>query len=358
MIIVGVPKEIKNHEDRIGLIPKAVETLTKNGHSVSIESGAGIGAGFSDDDFKKAGALITNNLFIWLSSDIIIKVKEPLVEEMEGYSKLMVDWPHKKHSENDLIMFAFFHFNANPLVKKFVLENKIKAIPYENIQLPDGSRPVLAAMSKIAAEVAVSAADRYLRKENGGKGILLKDASAIVIGGKGSLGKTALRLLIERGSRVIGFDKNAELIPFNSVFMEFGSGLLERKIASAEERLKKILPFTDIVICAAAQKGEGAPKIITREMLKMMQPGSVIVDPSIDEGGCAETSRPTTHDNPVFVEEGIIHYCVSNMPGAVPHSSTPALVKETLPYILEVANKGWEKALKDNSVLARAAKID
>lgn len=334
-MIIGVPKEIKVKECRVGLTPEAIETLSRN-HIVLVETGAGLGSGFADDEFERAGAEIVDRITAWLDSDIVVKVKEPLEEEFH--------LPCLRH-----IIFAFFHFPANYQLKKIVLERKIRALPYENIQLPDGSRPVLKAMSKIAAEVSVDAASRYLRREN---------ASAIVIGAKGSLGKTALRLLLEKGIRVIGFDKNMELIPVSSGFMELGSGLLERKIISVEERLKKILPFADIVICAAANKGEGAPKMITREMLKLMKPGSVIIDPSIDEGGCCETSRATTHDNPVYTEEGVIHYCVANMPGAVPRSSTPALVEKTLPFILEVANKGWEKALAENPVLARAAKIE
>jgi alanine dehydrogenase len=207
-------------------------------------------------------------------------------------------------------------------------------------------------MSKIAAEISVDAAAHYLRKENGGKGKLLRNATAIVLGCEGTLGKTASELLVDRGAYVIAFD-TPKKIPCVNIM----PGRWEKRCFS-KEWLTASLKTADIVICAAAAKGCGAPKLITREMLKMMQPGSVIVDPSIDEGGCAETSRPTTHDNPVFAEEGIIHYCVSNMPGAVPRSSTPALVKETLPFILEVANKGWEKALEENPILAQAAKLD
>ncbi len=346
MVVIGIPKEIKNHEYRVGLTPNVVKTLVVNYHIVVlIENGAGLGSGFSDGDFERAGALVTNRQDVWRNSGMVIKVKEPLAEEYPFLSE-------------NLILFAFFHFPANMSLKKIILEKKIRTLPYENIQLPDGSRPILKAMSEVAAEISVDAAAHYLRRENGGKGILLKNAAAIVIGCKGSLGKTAFRLLRERGSCAIGFDKNEELIPVSSGFMEFGSGLLEKRITSVEQRIKKIIPFTDLIICAAAAKGEGAPKLITREMVKSMQQGSVIVDPSIDEGGCAETSRPTTHDNPVFVEEGVIHYCVANMPGAVPRSSTPTLVEKTLPYILEVANKGWEKALEENPVLAQAAKIE
>ncbi len=352
-MIIGVPKEIKNNEHRVGLTPEAIQTLAANKHVVLVETEAGIGSGFSDADFRQAGALIVSDRhIIWISSNIVVKVKEPLEKEL---SFLKQGWPLFNKTS---ILFTFFHFPANSELKKIVLEKKIRALPYENIQLTDGSRPVLAAMSKIAAEISVDAAAHYLRKENGGKGKLLRDAAVIVIGCKGSVGKTAFKLLRERGSDIVGFDKNEELIPFSSGLLELGSGLLERKIVSVEQRIKKILPFTDLIICAAAARGKGAPKLITREMLKSMEKGSVVIDPSIDEGGCCETSRPTTHDNPIFVEEDIIHYCVANMPGAVPRSSTPALVKESLPYILEVANKGWEKALAENPILAQAAKID
>ena len=338
-MIIGVPKETKNHEYRVGLTPKAVKTLSKNKHSVSIESEAGIGSGFSDEDYKKAGTLLTNQKFVWLS-DIIVKVKEPIEEEYE-LMKL------------GQIIFAFFHFPANPELKKIILEKQIKAIPYENIQLYDGSRPVLKAMSEITGEISVDVAAHYLRKENGGKGKLLRDAIAVVLGCEGILGKTASEILVSRGTYVIGFDR-PEKIPCANIM----PNQWERRKFS-EDWLMVSLKTADLVICAAANKGEGAPKLITREMLKLMKPGSVIVDPSIDEGGCCETSRPTTHDNPVYIEgEGIIHYCVTNMPGAVPQSSTPALVKKTLDYILEVANKGWQKALEENPVLAQAAKID
>lgn len=341
-MIIGVPKEIKNHEYRVGLTPEAVKILSKNKHSISIESEAGIGSGFSDEDYKKVGALITNRKFVWLS-DIIVKVKEPLKEE---YDLL----------ETGKIIFTFFHLPANQKLKEIVHKKNIKAIPYENIQLPDGSRPVLARMSEIAAEVSVDAATHYLRKENGGKGILLKNATAIVIGCEGTLGKIAFKLLRNRGTDVIGFDKAERIVP--DYCLGPYNQYAKNKFACSLETIARFINRADVIICAAAQKGEGAPKIITREMLKLMEPGSVIVDPSIDEGGCCETSRPTTHDNPIYIEEGIIHYCVANMPGVVPRSSTPALVKATIDYILQVANKGWQKALEENPVLANAAKID
>jgi len=338
-MIIGVPKEIKNHEYRIGLTSKEVQILSKDGHSaVSVESGAGTASGFFDNDFKKASALITNQKFVWLS-DIIVKVKEPLEEEYE----LM---------KPGQIIFAFFHLPANPELKKIICEKNIRAIPYENIQLADGSRPILKEMSKIAAEISVDAVAHYLRKENGGKGKLLKDAAITVVGCEGNLGKRALEILKNRGCRLAGFDRE-EKLEISDPSSDFC-----QKFVILDKNLKMSLKFSDAVICAAAAKGCGAPKIITRETLKLMEPGSVIIDPSIDEGGCCETSKPTTHDNPVYTEEGIIHYCVSNMPGSVPRSSTPALVEKTLPYILEVANKGWKKALEENPVLAQAAKID
>ena len=338
-MIIGAPKEIKNHEYRVGLTPEEIQILSKDKHFVSVENGAGAASGFSDEDFKKADALITNQKFIWLSSDIIVKVKEPLEEEY-GLMK-----PGQ-------IVFAFFHFPANPELKKIILEKEIRALPYENIQLPDGSRPALRAMSRIAGEISVDAGAHYLRKENGGKGILLRNAQALIVGCEGTLGQTAFNLLKGKERKyVYGFDLlekiKADAIGENNYIKFFDP-----------DHVALFLKDSDLVICAAAARGCGAPKIITREMLKLMQPGSVIVDPSIDEGGCAETSRPTTHDNPVFIEEGIIHYCVANMPGVVPRSSTPALTKETHPFILEVANKGWEKALKENPILAQAAKLD
>jgi alanine dehydrogenase len=314
-----------------------------------IESGAGTASGFSDADFKQAGALIVyDRQNIWAASNIIIKVKEPSLDELSFLNR---GWPL---FNPNAIIFTFFHFPANPNLKKIICEKGIKTIPYENIQLADGSRPILRAMSKIAAEMSVDAASHWLRKENGGKGILLRDARTVVIGCEGALGQKAFELLIERWAHVIGFDRPEKIQSLTDDY----SGFRYEKRSFSEEELAKALKTADLVICATAQKGEGAPKLIARDMLKLMQAGSVIVDPTVDEGGCCETSRPTTHDNPVFVEEGVIHYCVANMPGAVPRSSTPALVKETFPFILEVANKGWEKALKENEILARAAMIN
>lgn len=359
-MIIGTLKEIKNNEYRVGLTPDAIQILAEHNHIILVESGAGIGSGLSDADFRQAGAMIVyDRQNIWLSSNIIVKVKEPLPEE---WPFLVKGWPLFNRNP---IMFTFFHFPANPELKEIVLRHSVNALPYENIQLGDGSRPILKAMSKIAAEVSVDAGAHYLRKENGGKGLLLKDATAVVIGCEGSLGKTAFQLLVNRGAYVIGYDRLECIGRVPRSFSEV-AGIEVKSDGSAKRYEKRIycpadltqtLRKSDLVICAAAAKGESAPKLITREMLKLMEPGSVIVDPAIDEGGCCETSRPTTHDNPIFIEEGIIHYCVANMPGAVPHSSTPALVKETLPFILEIADKGWEKALKENEILAKAAMI-
>ncbi len=331
----------------MGLTPEAVRILTSNRHVVLVETEAGIGSGFSDADFSQKGALIVfDRHAIWRASNIIIKVKEPIEEELPF---LKQGWPL---SNKTSIFFTFFHFPANSELKKIAIDKKIRALPYENIQLTDGSRPILREMSKIAAEISTDAAAHYLRKENGGKGKLLKDATAISIGCEGILGKKAFDILMKRGAYIIGFDRPPKL----TNIIESHAGF-EKRIYS-EQALKEVLPRTDLIICAAAARGENAPKLLLREMLKLMKPGSVIVDPSIDEGGCCETSWPTTHDNPVFMKEGIIHYCVANMPGVVPHSSTPALVKESFPYILEVANKGWEKALLENPVLANATKIN
>lgn len=353
-MIIGVPKEIKNHEYRVGLMPEAAKILVKNGHKVLIENGAGTGSGFSDEDYKKSGALVTNGPFAWLSTDIIVKVKEPIGKELEKFSNMTIDWSLEKRS--NLIIFAFFHFPANPHLKKFIFENGFRAVPYENIQLPDGSFPVLAKMAEIAGEESVDIGAHNLRKENDGKGILLKDSQVMVLGCEGTAGRNVMKISVDRGAKVIGFDKAEKIQPTHS----FGpdNKYAKDKFGYSPELVARFLPETDLLVCAARNKREGAPKLITRKMVQLMKPGSVIVDISIDEGGCCETSHATTHDNPVYVEESVIHYCVANMPGVVPHSSTPALVKATLPYILEVANKGWQKALEENPVLAQAAKID
>lgn len=339
-MIIGVPKEIKNHEYRVGLTPETVKKLAET-HVVRVERGAGNGSGFTNNEYEKAGALLTGDAStVYFRSDMIIKVKEPVL-----YEPGLLQFGQ--------IVFCFFHFPANLELRRVVVQTAIRAVPYENIQLPDGSCPILAAMSKVAAEVAVDAAAHYLRKENGGKGKLLKDAKAFVIGCQGELGRRALELLSERGAYVVGYDRPEKIKAcYNSYDHVY---MLKREFHGlSADTPPSFLENVDLIICAAANRGRGAPKLITREMVRRMEPGSVIVDPSIDEGGCSETSRPTTYDSPVYVEEGTIHYCVTNMPGVVPRSSTPALVGKTLPYITEVAEKGWEAALAKNKILAQA----
>ncbi len=329
-MLIGVPKEIKVKEGRVGLTPQAVAVLVEKGHKAFVEANAGVLSGFSDADYEKAGALIVSKEIAW-SADIVVKVKEPLTEEYE-------------YLRRGQVVYTFFHFPDNPELKNVVQEKGVLAMPYENIEINNGRRfirPILAAMSLIAAEVAVDAGAHYLRVPNGGSGVLLQDAISVVIGYRGVAGDRTFQRLHLRthnyGGLVIGFDKD------------------DKTVMGGD--LAFWLTKTDLVVCCAAAKNTAAPKIITREMVKTMRPGSVIVDIAIDEGGCCETSRKTTHEDPVFVEEGVIHYCVANMPGAVPRSSTPPLVQASLPFLLEMAEKGWEKALEENPVLKNAAQF-
>jgi len=330
-MLIGVPKEIKIREGRVGLTPQAVAILIEKGHKVFVEANAGVLSGFGDADYEKAGALIVPREIAW-GADIVVKVKEPLVSEYD-------------FMQYGQIVYTFFHFPDNPELKKVVREKGVLAMPYENIEVAVGNkilRPILAAMSRVAAEIAVDVGAHYLRNPNGGSGILLQDAISVVIGYRGIAGDRAFGRLHLRthnyGGLVIGFDRDEKVV----------MGL----------DLAGWLKQADLVICCAAKRNTAAPKIITRGMVKTMRPGSVIIDIAIDEGGCCETSiKKTTHEDPIFVEEGVIHYCVANMPGAVPRSSTPALVQASLPFLLEIASKGWGRVLEENPVLKNAAQF-
>ncbi|MFZ9662108.1 MAG: alanine dehydrogenase [Chitinophagaceae bacterium] len=343
---IGVPKEIKNQEYRVGMTPDGVDVLVKQGHQVFIETHAGEGSGFSNKAYEKTGAVIISTAGeVYKMSDMIVKVKEPLKEE---YSLI----------RSGQIVFTYFHFAASSTLTQAMIDSKAICIAYETVMLTDGSLPLLVPMSEVAGRMAVTMGSMYLGKPYGGKGKVLggvpgvKPAEVLIIGG-GVVGTQAAKMAAGFGARVTIMDNNlnrlrylADIMPAN-VVTQYSTSLA----------IKEKLPTVDLLIGAVLLHGAKAPHLILREDLKLMEPGTVIVDVAVDQGGCIETCRPTTHENPIYMEEGVLHYCVANIPGAVPQTSTRALTQATLPYVVSLANKGWEKACEENTALQKGLNI-
>lgn len=345
-MVIGVPKEIKPEENRIAIVPGGVETLVHKGHKVLIEKGAGNGSGFSDDEYKKAGAQISKrHEEVFTKSDLVLKVKEPLQEEYGFLRK-------------GLIVFTYLHLAASEGLTRNLQKKKIIGIAYETVQAEDGFLPLLAPMSEIAGRMAPQEGAKYLEETYGGRGILLggvagvPPANVVILGG-GNVGYNAARIALGMGSLVTLLDINPRKL---RMLDEIFQGRITTMIAD-NYNIRMVAGYADLLIGAVLVPGAKAPRLITREVLKTMRQGAVLVDVSIDQGGCAETSRPTTHSNPIYQEEGIIHYAVSNMPGAVPRTSTRALTLNTLPYVLEIAEKGWKKAVRENLALAKGVNL-
>lgn len=345
-MIIGVPKEIKENESRVGLIPEYIPILKRNGHEIRVEKDAGKESGFSDSDYEKVGTKIFKNWDVWSvwASDLIIKVKEP--QECEF-----------RYLTPSSILFTFLHLAAFPALTKILLNEKVTAIDYATVELPGGILPILKPMSEIAGKLAVQKGAQYLEKINGGKGILLDGANVLILGG-GNAGKSAAGIALGMGANVTIAEENIQ--KHNSIETDMlfrcGSMTYDRLfevVDAYEENLKKIVKKTDLLIGATLSVGDRATKIITEEMVETMERGSVIVDISIDQGGCIETSRPTTHKEPVFTKHGVIHYCVSNMPAIVPRTSTMALLKETFLYIQYLADSGFKRAVTEVSALEK-----
>lgn len=336
MIIIGVPKEIKDNEYRIAITPEQVGWLDKNRVKVWIEKGAGEGAGFSDAEYIVAGAgIVERPEAIWKNADLILKVKEPVSEE---YSLI---------AEGRTI-FTFFHLPANKALYEVLKQKKVTAVAYETIQLKDGSLPILRAMSEIAGKVSVDVARFLLQKENGGAGILLEEAKVAILG-LGNAGKAAL-LRLPKGSGAVIVDRK--------IAAEEKSSLSDTVFLPANpENVEKAVAQSDVVICAVAAVGEGTPKLITREMVKKMKRGSVLIDISIDQGGCSETSRPTSHSKPTYIEDGVVHYCVTNMPGVVPRTATIALAEEVFPYLEQMLIGNWGNPALKKGINLSAGKV-
>jgi alanine dehydrogenase len=345
-LIVGVPKEIKPEENRIAIVPGGVETLVHKGHKVIIERSAGLGSGFSDEEYIKAGAQISDrHEVIFTEADLVLKVKEPLPEEY-------------RFLRAGQIIFTYFHLAASEELTLNLQERKIVGIAYETVQTDDSFLPLLAPMSEIAGRMAPQEGAKYLEETYGGRGILLggvagvPPANVVILGG-GNVGYNAARIALGMGASVTVLDINPRKL---RILDDIFQGRVTTMIAD-NYNLRMVIGYADLLIGAVLVTGAKAPKLITREMLKTMRTGAVLVDVSIDQGGCAETSRPSIHSHPIYEEEGIIHYTVSNMPGAVPRTATRALTLNTLPYVLEIVEKGWEKAARENSALARGVNL-
>lgn len=340
-MIIGVPKERKEQEHRVGIVPAGVKVLTDNGHTVLIEHGAGQGSGISDDEYRAAGAeLVANSHDIFSSADMILKVKEPTLEEAD----LMGEGQ---------IFFGFLHLAAMPELTRRLLEKKVCALAYETIQLPDGSLPLLAPMSAIAGKLAIQAASYYLQKYCGGKGLLLGGVPGVRRGkatilGAGIVGMNALSAAVGTGAEVTLIDISLKRL---SYAVDLYGGRIST-LFSNPANLEASVMESDIIVGAVLIPGARAPRLVTKEMVLKMKPGSVIVDVSVDQGGCIETTRPTTFSNPTYTYGGVIHYAVVNMPGAVPQTSTMALTNLNIAYVQKIADLGLQKAIKEDPVLA------
>jgi alanine dehydrogenase len=337
-MLIGVPKEIKANENRVALLPVGASILIQNGHKVIVETNAGAGSGFSDEDYKAIGAEIAGSAKeVYSAAGMIMKVKEPIESEY-------------KLIKQGQVLFTYFHFAANKELTEAMMKAKCICIAYETVQKADNSLPLLIPMSEVAGRMAPQEGAKYLEKTMGGRGILLGGvpgtgpAEVMVLGG-GIVGTNAAKIAAGFGAKVTILDNNLYRLRYLDDVMPANVTTM----MSNEYYIRTGLPKADLVIGAVLIPGTKAPKLVRRDMLKLMKEGSVIVDVSVDQGGCIETCKPTTHENPTFVIDGVVHYCVANMPGAVPHTSTLALTNATLPYAVEIANKGYEKSVKTNN---------
>lgn len=346
-MIVGVPKEIKAQENRIAMTPAGADAFIAAGHRVLVEKGAGEGAGFSDDSFKAVGAeIVPSAADVWASSDMIVKVKEPLPSEY-------------RYFRPGLILFTYLHLAPEPELTKALMDKKVVAIAYETVQKADRSLPLLTPMSEIAGRMSVQVGATYLEKIHGGKGVLLDGVAgvppaSVVVVGAGTVGTSAVKRAVGVGARVTVIDVNIDRLRYlEDIFRNSIETLYSNRF-----NLFEAVSQADLVVGSVLIPGAKAPKLITEEMVKNMKPGSVIVDVAIDQGGCVETiDHPTTHADPVFVKHGVVHYAVANIPGVVPRTSTLALTNATLPYALRIANKGWKQAITEDPALARGVNV-
>lgn len=343
---VGIPKEIKNNENRVGMTPACVAEMCRHGHEVFVQHTAGEGSGFADDEYVKAGAKILPTIeAVYETAEMIVKVKEPIEPEYNLVRK-------------GQLLFTYFHFACEKELTEAMLKSGAICLAYETVQLPNGSLPLLQPMSEVAGRMAVINCVYYLQKTKGGKGKLVSGVpgvsptNVLVLGG-GTVGEAAAMMAAGMGANVTITD--ISLPRLRQLDIETPANV--HTLYSSSHNICQLLPTVDIVVGSVLVPGDKAPHLITRDMLKLMEPGTVLVDVAIDQGGCFETSRPTTHSEPIYTIDGIVHYCVANIPGAVPNTSTLALTNATLRYAVALADKGWKQACKDDSALAKGLNV-
>ena len=343
---IGVPREIKTNENRIALVPAGAEALVAHGHEVFVEKSAGEGSGFSDQLYVDAGAKILPTADdVWASADMIMKVKEPIAPE----------WKRIRKGQT---IFTYFHFAADEKLTRAHLDSGATCIAYETVELPSRELPLLTPMSEVAGRMAVQEGAKYLEKLYGGRGVLLGGVPGVATGkvvilGGGIVGINAGKMAAGLGAQVVILDISLERLRYLSDVMPANVQLLHSNRFAILEQIAD----ADLVVGGVLVPGAKAPKLVRREDLKKMMPGSVIVDVAVDQGGCVETIKPTTHEDPTYVVDGVIHYGVANMPGAVPRTSTLALTNATLPYAIQLANKGWRQACRDNDALRKGLNV-
>ncbi len=345
-MIVGILKEIKTEENRVCMTPAGAEVMIQNGHTLLVEKTAGIGSGFEDQAYIKAGAEIVDTAKeIFDRSDMVMHVKEPLAPEYDLIRE-------------GQIVFTYLHLAPAQELTQALIKSKSVCIAYETIQKKDGSLPLLTPMSEVAGRMAIQQGAKYLEMAQGGHGVLLGgvpgvDPGNVVVIGGGIVGINAAKMACGLGAKVYILDMSLDRLRYLSDVMPANCF----NLFSSPATLRELIQRADVVVGAVLVPGAKAPKLITREMLKTMKPGSVLVDVAIDQGGCFETSKATTHGDPIYVVDDVVHYCVANMPGAVPRTSTMALTNATLPYAVEIANKGWEKAIQENKEIKLGANV-
>lgn len=345
-MIIGVPREIKPNENRVGVVPSGAELLVKNGHTVLVEHDAGVGSGFTNDEYIRVGATIVDSpAAVYGQAEMIVKVKEPIEPE----------YPLIRPGQ---VLFTYFHFAASRTLTDAIIASKSIAIAYETVQRADRSLPLLIPMSEVAGRMAPQEGAKYLERTAGGRGVLLggipgtRPADVVVLGG-GVVGTNAAKIAAGFGARVTIFDRDLYRLRYLDDVMPRNC----QTLMSTPHAIREAVKQADLVVGAVLIPGAKAPYLITRDMLPSMREGSVIVDVSVDQGGCVETSRPTTHADPTYVIDGVVHYGVANMPGAVPFTSTIGLTNATLPYMLELADKGYRQALNDNVELRHGLNV-
>ncbi|NOT23019.1 MAG: alanine dehydrogenase [Nitrospiraceae bacterium] len=345
-MVIGIPKEIKDHEYRVSITPDGVRTLRQAGHDIWVEPSAGAGSGYSDGDYRNAGATVAESKEqLFQKATLIVKVKEPLLSECPLFRP-------------DQTLFTYLHLASLPELTKTLLDTRITAIARETIEAKDGTLPMLKPMSEIAGRMSVQIGARYLEKTQGGRGLLLGgvpgvEPARVVVLGAGVVGSAATRIAVGMGAQVTVINLDLERLRY--LDDQYHGRIVT--LASTTAAIEEAVLAADLVIGAVLVPGALAPKLVSRQLVTRMKPGSVIVDVAVDQGGCVETTKPTTHSDPVYTVDGVLHYCVSNMPGIVPRTSTNALMNATLPYLLRLATLGVEKAVRSDPGLAKGVNL-